>query len=91
MPKPYVTRSGIAGHKSFEVLFSVTYTKVESIYRALSTLYRTSMEASGFHYEQDLDEIFFKNPDLFSNTVFDKTRIKSLSEKPLLQKEFIVK
>jgi len=45
----------------------------------------------GFHYEQDLDKMFFQNSDFFSNVVFDKTRIKSLSEKPLLPQEFKVK
>ncbi len=35
--------------------------------------------------------MFFMNSDFFSNMVFDKTRIKSLSEKTVLHKEFKVK
>ena len=35
--------------------------------------------------------MFFQNSEFFSNTSFDKTRIKSISEKTVLHKEFKVK
>lgn len=67
------------------------YQNIETLYKAISKLYELFKTKNSFHYEQDLDKLFFQNMDFFSNMVFDKTRIKSHSEKSILQKEFKVR
>ena len=64
---------------------------MESFFKSVYKLYELFKLKNSFHYEQDLDKMFFQNSEFFSNTSFDKTRIKSLSEKTLLHKEFKVK
>ena len=64
---------------------------METLYKSIYKLYELFKTKNSFHYEQDLDKMFFFNSDFFSNTSFDKTRIKSLNEKSVLSKEFRVK
>ncbi len=48
-------------------------------------------DKKSFHYEEELGQFFFQVDDGQSSGTFDKTRIKSLSEKPLFHKEFKVR
>jgi hypothetical protein len=54
-------------------------------------LYNLFKYKNSFHYEQDLDKMFFVNSEFFTTKEFDKTRIKSLNEKAEFNKEFRVK
>ena len=47
-------------------------------------LYELFKSKNSFHYEQDLDKMFFYMHDFNATLNFDKTRIKSLNEKSQL-------
>lgn len=64
---------------------------METLYKSIYKIYELFRTKNTFHYEQDLDKMFFLNPEFFSNSSFDKTRIKSLNEKATFPKEFRVK
>jgi hypothetical protein len=69
----------------------LNFGRLETLYKAIYKIYELFRTKNTFHYEQDLDKMFFMNPEFFSNNSFDKTRIKSLSEKALIAKEFRVR
>jgi hypothetical protein len=48
-------------------------------------IYEKVVKSKGFFYEHDMDALMSNNKDylMFTNINFDKTRIKSLSEKPV--------
>jgi factor associated with neutral sphingomyelinase activation len=89
--KPYKYHQ-LDGQKEFyDLAIAIQYHTTETLYKSIFKLYELFRSKNSFHYEQDLDRMFFLNQDFYSNTVFDKTRIKSLSEKTVLHKEFKVK
>lgn len=65
----------------FEVGVNVQYQSIESLYKSIYKLYELFKAKNSFHYEQDLDKMFFYMHDFVATTTFDKTRIKSLNEK----------
>lgn len=90
--KPYKYHSIDTSNKDYyEAELKIQYYSIETLFRSISKLYELFKAKNSFHYEQDLDKMFFFNQEFFSNMSFDKTRIKSLSEKTLIQKEFRVK
>ena len=81
-------------HKTNQYVLSVNiqYQSIESLYKSIYKLYQLFVQKNSFHYEQDLDKMFLYSHDFVTSMTFDKTRIKSLSEKSQLSgREFRVK
>lgn len=81
-------------HKqSYYILsLNIQYQSIESLYKSIYKLFQLFKQKNSFHYEQDLDKMFLYSHDFVTSMTFDKTRIKSLSEKSQLSgREFRVK
>ncbi|CDW73591.1 protein fan [Stylonychia lemnae] len=90
--KPYKYHQVDQAQKEYyELQINIQFQSVETLYKSIFKLYELFKTKNSFHYEQDLDKMFFQNSEFFSNSSFDKTRIKSISEKTVLHKEFKVK
>jgi hypothetical protein len=66
---------------------------IEQLQKAIASLLEKYKSKTTFHYEEDVQGGLHDLLDIYSNAVFDKTRIKSLNETSLLsgidsQKEF---
>eukprot|EP00347_Sterkiella_histriomuscorum_P003989 403362173 len=77
--------------ETYQISINVQYQSIETLYKSIFKLYELFKTKNSFHYEQDLDKLFFQNSEFFSNNTFDKTRIKSISEKTVLHKDYKVK
>jgi len=89
--KPYKYHQQEGSKDFYDVAVGIQYHNTEALYKSIFKLYELFRSKNSFHYEQELDKMFFLKADFYSNSVFDKTRIKSLSEKTVLHKEFKVK
>ena len=86
--KPYFHYST----SQYRLAFTPLYAKREVLQATIRNIYHLMMKNKNkFNYELDLQNSMFLNDEFFGSTHFDKTRIRSLTEKTLLTKELPVK
>lgn len=89
MPRSYAIHKATAKH--FDLRCEVSYNKAVPLYKGVAKLHEIVSNAKSklyMTYELELDYLL---KDVKPPIVFDKTRIKSLSETPLVSKELRVR
>jgi factor associated with neutral sphingomyelinase activation len=88
-PQPQ-KRHDLPAKKDQQVEIKLHYSALEPFVKAVSYLYaETKKNLSDTEYQKIL-RTFMEDEERFGKVVFDKTRIKNISEKPLLSKELRV-
>jgi factor associated with neutral sphingomyelinase activation len=90
VPKSYISHKS-KNNEEFGMEFNWFYDKIETLYRGLQRVYEVSQNIGSEAYTKYELDVFRFFDDIRGKFEFDKTRIKNVSEKPLLAEPMRVK
>jgi len=85
-PKSYISHKSKKGEE-FTMKFNWYYDKIDTLYKAMFRVYQVSQNIGSEEYTKFELNVFSFFDDIRGEFIFDKTRIKNVSEKPLLSQE----